>query len=116
MSKVNLGNETLNRLHSYGYSINDISWIGSKDMVIPTTNFMSIAFDTNYDNGYGSQEVASNLVVVMKDGSWFDRNEYDGSEWWEFHRCPSRPQQIVCINKLSGIHWPTLESLNEKEE
>lgn len=33
-----------------------------------------------YDNGYGSQELYG--IIVFKDGSWLERREYDGSEWW----------------------------------
>ena len=38
-----------------------------------------------YDNSYGAQEVNSSLKIVMNDGSYYDRGEYDGSEWWEYH-------------------------------
>ena len=37
-----------------------------------------------YDNGYGSQELFG--LIIMKDNSWFERAEYDGSEWWEHKR------------------------------
>ena len=40
----------------------------------------------NYDNGYGSQYVFG--FVVFTDGTWIERKEYDGSEWWGSKRCP----------------------------
>lgn len=43
--------------------------------------------DFNYDNDYGSQEVYG--YVVFNDGNWLERQEYDGSEWWEYQREPS---------------------------
>lgn len=33
---------------------------------------------------YGVAEVNQNLRVVFKDGSWLERQEYDGAEWWEY--------------------------------
>jgi hypothetical protein len=34
-----------------------------------------------YDDGYGTQELFG--TVMLSDGSWLDRREYDGAEWWE---------------------------------
>ena len=35
-----------------------------------------------YDNDPGSQELFG--LILMRDHSWFERAEYDGSEWWEY--------------------------------
>jgi hypothetical protein len=42
--------------------------------------------DFDYDDGYGQQEVYG--VIKLTDGSWLERYEYDGSEWWELKRVP----------------------------
>ena len=42
----------------------------------------------NYDNGYGGQEVAADLVIVFKDGSWLERHEYDVAEGWGYSKTP----------------------------
>lgn len=47
----------------------------------------SISF--TYDNGYGSQEVKG--TVWYEDGTYSDRGEYDGSEWWEYRKAPEKP-------------------------
>jgi hypothetical protein len=39
-----------------------------------------------YDGGYGGQEVFG--IICCEDDIWFDRGEYDGSEWWEKHQYP----------------------------
>jgi hypothetical protein len=41
----------------------------------------------NYDSGYGSQEWFG--WISFKDGTWIERREYDGSEWWESREQPS---------------------------
>ena len=39
-----------------------------------------------YDDGFGGQELFG--TVWFMDGTWADRGEYDGSEWWDYHKCP----------------------------
>ena len=43
-----------------------------------------------YDEGYGGQILFG--TVIFKDGSWLERGEYDGSEWWEYKRTPKLPE------------------------
>ena len=43
---------------------------------------------SNYDNWWGSQELY--WEIVFKDKTWLERWEYDGSEWWEYKKCPER--------------------------
>ena len=37
--------------------------------------------DFEYDDGYGAQELFGCIWYI--DGTWSERGEYDGSEWWE---------------------------------
>ena len=48
--------------------------------------------DVEYDDGYGSQELFG--TVWLKDGTWMDRGEYDGSEWWNHQVCPDVPKEL----------------------
>ena len=45
--------------------------------------------DRDYDDGYGGQELFG--VIWLTDGTWIERNEYDGSEWWRHVTCPEFP-------------------------
>ena len=49
--------------------------------------------DFEYDDGYGHQQLFG--YVWYKDGTWSQRGEYDGSEWWEYM---ARPTLDVNIN------------------
>jgi hypothetical protein len=51
------------------------------------------SLDFNYDSGFGGQELFG--TVWFKDGTWADRGEYDGSEWWEYHVCPIVPKSLL---------------------
>lgn len=42
--------------------------------------------DFEYHEGYGLQQVFG--VIWYSDGTWSERNEYDGSEWWSYKKCP----------------------------
>lgn len=49
-----------------------------------------VSLDFEYDNGYGGQELFG--IIVFTDGTWLTRGEYDGSEWWAYHACPTMEQ------------------------
>ncbi len=57
---------------------------GLKD-VLPMLEF-------EYDCGFGSQEL--NGYIWYTDGTWSNRGEYDGSEWWQHQ---SRPDYNVKV-------------------
>jgi len=46
--------------------------------------------DVEYDNGFGSQELFG--TIWYADGTWSSREEYDGSEYWGYHKCPELPK------------------------
>ena len=48
--------------------------------------------DVEYDDGYGGQELGG--IIWLKDGTWMDRGEYDGSEWWNHQVCPEIPDEL----------------------
>ena len=53
--------------------------------------------DFMYDSGYGGQELFGTIWYV--DGTWSDRGEYDGSEWYQHHKCPEIPPNVRRIDK-----------------
>ena len=55
---------------------------GKLSDVLPKLNFGCGA-------GYGRQFL--NGTIWYSDGTWSSREEYDGSEWWEYHKCPPLP-------------------------
>lgn len=55
---------------------------GTLEEVLPNLDFI-------YDNGYGSQELDG--TIWYTDGSWSERVEYDGYEWWEHREKPKIP-------------------------
>lgn len=99
MSMVNLLEETIEFLEECGKSEDDITYVLGKrkddkdywtELKFMTSweLFKSIAKNTEYDNGFGGNYIAMGLKIVGKT-FWLERNEYDGSEWWEYKEFPN---------------------------
>ena len=106
----NLLDETIAVLEKNGKTISDIVAIQGNDFAISINNFIEIASCTNYDSGYGSQEIACDLKIIGNNW-WLERREYDGAEWWEFCQFPSLKIDIKEIHTLSGDGWSSLERM-----
>lgn len=109
---MNLLKETQTALNENGKTLQDVVWIGTKEVEIPVEEFVRLA-DKEYSSGFGSQKVATDLLVCGED--WFmERHEYDGSEWWEFKLMPPRPNKKVVPKTVVGdeFMWATLKAMN----
>lgn len=86
-----------------------VSWVGNADgsLAMSFEDFARIAADVDYDDDYGSQEIAADLIVVLNDGTWLSRYEYDGSECWTLNSPPilkidAKPFQVVKDTRTVG--------------
>lgn len=104
--------ETLKILKNCNKSEKDVLWCGSAEFGWFTwEDFIAIAPE-EYDNGFGSQEIAKDLLVVG-DNWWLERHEYDGSEWWEYKTIPQKPEKYVKPTTIcNGGMWETLTEMN----
>lgn len=115
---MNLLEETKKKLEEYGKSLSDITFVQGKTFGMSVEKFIEIA-DTFYDAGYGSSKVAEDLIVGGN-GWWLERNEYDGSEWWEYKEYPSilpieDSVYAVTVNQSKediSCGWETLARIN----
>jgi hypothetical protein len=51
-----------------------------------TNKFFKI-LDFEYDSDFGTQELFG--TVLLSEGAWLERGEYNGSEWWELKTRPN---------------------------
>ena len=65
---------------------NEIIAIGQLEKIIEKINF-------DYDNGFGAQMLHG--TIWYEDGTWSERQEYDGSEKWVYKKCPKLPTQEI---------------------
>ena len=117
---MNLLQETLEDIADTGHTTDDIIYIGSlvTGHCCTLEEFTQLA-DVDYDDGFGSQEVASDLVIVFKDSSFLKRVEYDGSEKWEYVPIFKFPEKLKPISRLVAdegeVGLCTLSELNESK-
>ena len=116
---TNLYEETVEILKEHRKTFNDVRFVKGENFLIDKDEFIKIAKNTTYDNGFGWSEIALDLVI-MGDNWWLERKEYDGSEWWEFKRIPSvlglkyRKITTVC-NRYSEDRFSCfLDEMNEE--
>lgn len=104
-------------LEKYGYDQGNVSWIGSRDgsLAMSLPDFLDRFGNANYDDGFGSQEVASDLVMVIDEHNWFYREEYDGAEGWEFAYSPVKQRTSKPYEKIIGDGWDSLKQLQEDD-
>ena len=86
---MNLLNETRDILLSNNKTFDDVLFIGDEATHTKMTvkDFLEHA-NVEYKNGYGIEEINTDLILVGKD-FWLERHEYDGSEWWEYKSMPN---------------------------
>ena len=111
---TNLLQETIQGIEDSGHEVQDIVFIGSVVSGYSCTwdDFLLLA-DVEYDSVFGAQEVAYDLTIVFKDGSTMWRNEYDGSEWWEYSKPVETHEEQKQILKLTGGAWSSLAELHK---
>jgi len=109
---MNLLQETIEILENHDKSKYDVKWVGNDKFYTDWENFELIS-DVEYDDGYGCQEVAADLIIVGETW-WIERHEYDGSEWWEFKQFPKMPEIKRTINKVVGGCWSSIEEIENR--
>jgi hypothetical protein len=111
----NLWIETNCDLEDHGKTFDDVLWIGCPDFKISKDDFKRLA-DVEYDSGYGAPEVAEDLLIVG-DGWWMERGDYDGAEWWNWKEPPKEPEETRVVSTLVcgdlAIGWKTLRDLDD---
>lgn len=113
---MNLWEETVRDLSRLGKSWADVVAVTGNLFRISKEQFKKLAQKTNYDNGYGAPEIATDLKIVGSDW-WLERHEYDGSEWWEYKTMPDIVLPLKSVERLSvegtdECGWKSLNELN----
>jgi hypothetical protein len=114
---TNLYDETVTILEIHNKTIADIEYIGTLETKINTHKALELMKKTNYDDGFGGQEIADNLMI-RGNGFVMTRGEYDGSEWWDYMQTdPSLPQVERDVKSFKAdIGWKSLEEINVLED
>ena len=67
--------------------------------------FLEATKNIEYDDGYGTAYIDTSLRILMNDGGFFQRQEYDGSEWFEYYpfRDPDEPKVNYSVNEIRDL-------------
>ena len=118
---INLWEETIGKLAINDKSFDDVIAICGNDFQITKEDFEKYS-KTEYNNGYGSPQVAEDLLIIGDD-FWLERHEYDGLEWWEFKDMPNykelpfKPIMALTVEQAQengvdcSVGWETLANL-----
>ena len=80
------------------YSVDVFEWkhidlpVVSEPYLPEQIYYFLYSLNFNYNNGFGLKELYG--TVWFKDGTWLERAEYDGSEWWEYKKAPQIPNRL----------------------
>ena len=105
---MNLLKETLKHIKEKDKKVGDISFIKQGDTYFHWEDFRKKAADIEYYGGFGVQYI-KDTEIVYKDGSWSNRCEIEGAEWWEHYSegAPSQPAKYEPPSDLvhSDYYW-----------
>lgn len=87
---MNLKDETLACMEKHGYTVADITFIGTREFFIPETLFWELS-ELECFSGNKSEKIAKGLMIAFNDDSWMVRSTYDFSAWWSYEKCPTKP-------------------------
>lgn len=77
----------------YSYRSDDAeSWSLKLNYTEDDFNKFISSIDFEYHDGYGGQELFG--TIWYEGGTFSSRGEYDGSEWWDYWKCPSIPDEL----------------------
>jgi len=115
---ANLLEETKTAILDSGHDVADVVFIGSRESGHECSwlEFEKMA-DRTYDSGFGAAEVCNDLEIVFEDGSTMTREEYDGSEWWQYSAPFNRPNESKPLRTVfatdgGGVGWRKLAEVN----
>lgn len=92
---INLLEETLELI-----DIKDINYITINSSLMSIEDFILIARNTVYDDGYGCQYINPTLKIILNNDDWIERYEYDGSEGWNYFQANKKPKKSIKVNSL----------------
>jgi hypothetical protein len=97
----NLLAETVETLQGGGKRAADVAFVGTSCGSLTWAQFAEHAKGVDYDSSYGSVYISMELVVVG-DGWWLERFEYDGCEHWSFKSLPNPPTEPVPDDRIAA--------------
>ena len=116
MFKTNLHDELFKILKDNNKTVDDIfyvnltEWKSKQQHFYKPEKFIKRAKNINYNSGYGSEEIRRDLKIVLKNGDFIIRREYDGSEWFEYMESPKTDVELEDLLDSEYLDYYNRES------
>lgn len=73
--------------------LSEIDYVIINNQQVDVDWFLEQAKRIEYNSSYGTEVINLTMKIVLKDGSWIERAEYDGSEWFVKKQKPICPKK-----------------------
>ena len=112
---MNFLDETIEYIKQIEHTTDEIIFIGSEQSghSCEWGEFTEIA-NLDYHDGYRAQEIATDLIIVFKDGSKMCRDENGGLECWKHStpfKMPENKKNLLKV--MGGGVWESLEEIHQ---
>jgi hypothetical protein len=88
------------------YTPRDVLYVMIGDAWTTWDEFARVA-DFTYNSGYGSELIHGRLLVVGE-GWWLERADYDGAEWWDLKKTKTKPETHLPKLKRRDLLRPSI--------
>lgn len=82
--------------------MSDIQWVGNRKYKVNLEDFLKMAQETYYTQGYSDLQFPEDLIVRGED-FWVEVDDYDGSLSLEFKLIPTEPKRELKLESLNQI-------------
>ena len=102
-------------LKNNGYQETDVHWIGSSDGHFAMT---VTAFLEHFGNRYYPivQDLANDLVIMLRDGSWFELEEGGGTQFWVLRKRPQLMPYAVAFDNYESAGRQPMANANSHSQ
>lgn len=99
---TNLKEDLTDTLAHFRLTLEDVLWVYIMDANVegriianepPSDALLTRLEEEEFDPGHGFVFFCG--TIWLKDGTWFDRDSYDGAEWWALRRRPKLPPKAA---------------------
>lgn len=91
---INLFCDLFDVLHEHEKTIDDILYIKIDNKNFKPQRILDLFKGITYERGYSGPWINQSLQIVLKNGDFIIRGEYDGSEWFEYMVAPRLDEKL----------------------
>ena len=100
---INLFCDLFDVLHEHEKTIDDILYIKIDNKNFKPQKILDLFKSITYERGYSGPWINQSLQIVLKNGDFVIRGEYDGSELFEYMVAPRLDEKLEDFDGYEGL-------------